>query len=94
MAILMNITLALNIISALSLIGLIYVYYNNLMKIKSKFTVGLMIFAASFLLQNFVALYFHITMMEFYTAKYEVYECFFTIIQTAAFLILLIITWE
>ena len=94
MTLLMSITLALNFVSIISLLGLIYVYYKNLKNIKSKFTIGLMIFAALFLLQNVVAFYFHITMMEYYTPKFEAYECVFTILQSIAFLVLVIITWE
>ena len=94
MAFLMSITLILNFVSILALLGLLYVYYKNLRHIKSKFTIGLIIFAALFLLQNVVAFYFHFTMMEYYTPKFEAYECIFTILQSVAFLILVFITWE
>ena len=94
MAMLMSITLILNAVSIFSLIGLLYVYYKNFKNIKSKFTIGLMIFAALFLLQNLVTFYFNITMMKYYTPEFELYECIFTILQTLAFLILLKITWE
>jgi len=94
MAILMELTLLLNALSILSLIGLLYVYFKNLQKIKSKFTIGLVIFAMFFLAQNLLSLYFNITMMEQYAPMFELYECVFTILQTIAFAVLLIITWE
>ena len=94
MAFLMSVAIGLNFISILLLFGLLYVYYKNLKNIKSKFTVGLFIFASLFLLQNIVALYYHLTMMEYYAPNLEKYECFFTLLQTIGFAVLLKITWD
>ena len=94
MAMLMKITTFLTSISTLLLLGLLYVYYNNLRKIKSKFTIGLFIFAILFLIQNIVSLYFYLTMMDYYASQVEVHVFILTLLQTIAFLILLKITWE
>lgn len=94
MAMLMNVTAILTGISALLLLGLLYVYYKNLKSIKSKFTVGLFIFAALLLLQNLVSLYYYLTMMDYYVPEVAVHIFILTLLQTIAFAILLKITWE
>ena len=94
MAMLMRVTTFLTSISTLLLLGLLYVYYKNLKKIKSKFTIGLFIFAILFLIQNLVSLYFYLTMMDYYASQVEVHVFILTLLQTIAFLILLKITWE
>ena len=94
MAMLMNITTILTVISILSLGALLHVYLKNLKKIKSKFTIGLLVFALLFLLQNLVSIYYYLTMMKYYTPEVEVHVFVLTLLQTIAFLILLKITWE
>ena len=90
----MNFTTILTSISTLSLLGLLYIYIKNLKNIKSKFTIGLLIFAVLFLLQNLVSLYFYFTMIEYFVPQVEVHVFILTLLQTIAFLILLKITWE
>ncbi len=94
MAMLMNITTILTVISILSLGALLHVYLKNLKKIKSKFTIELLVFALLFLLQNLVSIYYYLTMMKYYTPEVEVHVFILTLLQTIAFLILLKITWE
>ncbi|MBI3026767.1 hypothetical protein HYY70_01520 [Candidatus Woesearchaeota archaeon] len=94
MAILMGITTALTFISALFLAALIHIYTKNLKKIKSKFTIGLFVFAALFLLQNTVSLYFYFTMMDYYAPQVGLHVFIFTLLQTIAFFVLLKLTWE
>ena len=94
MAMLMNFTTILTGFSTLLLSGLLYVYYKNLRKIKSKFTIGLFVFALLFLIQNLVSLYYYLTMMKYYSPEVEVHVFTLTLLQTIAFLILLKITWE
>ena len=62
MAMLMSLTTILTIISTLLLGGLLHIYIRNLKNIKSKFTIGLFIFALLFLVQNLVSMYFYLTM--------------------------------
>ena len=94
MAMLMNFTAILTSVSTLILLALLYVYSKNLKKIKSKFTIGLFIFALLFLIQNLFSLYYYLTMMKYYTPEVEVHVFVLTLLQTIAFLILLKITWE
>jgi hypothetical protein len=85
---------ALTAVCILALLGLMYVYYRNLRQVKSKFTIGLMIFAALFLLQNIVSLYFYFTMMEYYVPAVEMHVFILTLLQAIGFLVMLKITWE
>lgn len=94
MAMLMNITIVLTAISILALGGLLHIYIKNLRTAKSKFTIGLFIFAVLFLIQNLVSLYYYITMMEYYSPEVEVHVFILTLLQAIAFLILLKISWE
>ena len=93
-SLIMNTTTILTGISTILLLGLIYVYYKNLRKIKSNFTMGLLIFAILFLIQNIVSLYYFITMMDYYVPEVETHVFIFTLLQTIGFGILLKITWE
>jgi len=94
MAMLMNATTILTGISVLLLLGLLYVYYKNLREIKSKFTIGLFVFALLFLIQNFISLYYYLTMMDYYSPEVEIHVFILALLQIIAFLILLKITWE
>ncbi len=94
MAVLMTLTTILTLVSTLLLITLAYIYTKNLEKIKSEFTIGLLVFAILFLLQNLVSLYFYFTMVAYYTSQVELQVFIFSLLQTIAFLILLKITWE
>ena len=90
----MNLTTIMTGVSTLAILGLLYVYYKNLRNIKSKFTIGLFIFALMFLLQNIVSLYYYITMKKYYAPEVEVHVFILTLLQTIGFAILLKITWE
>ena len=94
MAMLMSTTTILTGVSTLLLFGLLYVYSKNLKAVKSKFTIGLLIFALLFLLQNLVSLYYYLTMMQYYSPEVEMHVFILTLLQTIAFLVLLKITWE
>ena len=93
-SLIMNITTAITAVSTIFLLGLLYVYSKNLKKIKSRFTIGLLIFALLFLFQNLISLYYYITMMKYYAPEVEVHVFILTLLQAIGFLILLIITWE
>ena len=93
-SIIMKVTAVLTGISALLLGALIHVYIKNLRKIKSKFTIGLFVFALLFLVQNLISLYYYATMMEYYVPEVENHVFILTLLQTIGFAILLKITWE
>ena len=94
MAMLMALTTILTSLSAIILAALLYVYIKNLRKIKSNFTLGLLIFALLFLIQNIVSLYFYLTMMDYYVLAVELHVFIFTLLQTIGFAVLLKLTWE
>ena len=94
MALLMNISAILTMISIVILIILLSIYFNNLRKIKSKFTIGLLLFALLFLIEKLISIYFYITMMDFYSPQVTPHVFTISIIQSIALLILLKITWE
>ena len=93
-SLIMNITTILTGISTILLLGLLFIYYKNLRKIKSNFTIGLFIFALLFLIQNIISLYYFITMMNYYAPEVEIHVFILTLLQTIGFGILLKITWE
>ena len=90
----MNFTTVLTSISTIVLVVLLYVYFKNLRKVKSGFTVGLFIFALLFLIQNLVSLCYYITMKMYYTPEVEVHVFILTLLQAIGFSVLLKITWE
>lgn len=90
----MKLTTVITGISTMVLGALIQVYISNLRKIKSKFTIGLLIFALLFLVQNLVSFYYFITMMDYYAPEVEVHVFILNLLQLVAFTILLKITWE
>ena len=94
MAMLMNLTTILTIVSVVILGMLLHIYIKSLKKIKSKFTISLLVFALLFLLQNLISLYYYLTMMKYYSPEVEVHVFILTLLQTIAFSILLKITWE
>ena len=94
MSMLMNIATVVNGINILLVLSLLYVYLKNLVKIKSIFTIGLVIFALLFLLQNIISFYFFITMMPYFVNEVESYVFLFSILQTLAFIVLNWITWK
>ncbi len=57
----------ISIANVLMSISLLYVYIKNYLKMKLPFTLGLIIFAAIFLLQNLAAIYFQFAMIMYYT---------------------------
>ena len=94
MAMLMNLTTILAVVAILVLGFLLHIYIKNLRKIKSSFTIGLLVFALLFLIQNLVSLYYFLTMMEYYSPEVEVHVFILTLLQTIGLLVLLKITWE
>jgi len=83
------------------LLALLSIYLKNYREIKSKFTTGLLVFAALLLLQNvvttlFLALnvFFHISSQGFEIGRPQTPLSSVNIIQFIALLILLRITWD
>jgi hypothetical protein len=88
----MQYTLGLEVINVILLLYLVYVYSVNLRTIKSNFTIGLLLFSVVFLIQNIVAIYFSITMMEYYVQGLEGVVFILTLLETLAFSVFVYIT--
>lgn len=79
----------------LILLGLLlYVYGTTYAKLRTGFTLGLLVFASLFLFQNAVTLYSYTTMMSFYVAGVDLHVAIFTWAQTAGLGILVATTWQ
>ena len=70
------------------LIALLVTYGNSCRKVKSEFTVGLIFFAAFFLIQNLLSLYSYLAMFMFYAAGVGGLVLAITVAQTAGLSIL------
>ncbi|MBR9700043.1 hypothetical protein GOV09_06295 [Candidatus Woesearchaeota archaeon] len=81
-------------INILLVVSLLIVYVKNFKKVKSLFTLGLILFALLFLIQNIFSFYFAVTSMMLYAEGISNYVMIFSLLQTAAFIILNIITWR
>ena len=86
-----NIFTGVNLLLAASLFA---VYLRMALKTRSMFTLGLLVFAGLFLLQNAVSFYFFITMMPYFVPEVASYVLTLTLLQTIAFSILNWITWK
>jgi hypothetical protein len=84
---LMTWTLGFVIVNIILLVYLALFHLNHVRKIKSGFTLGLLIFVLVFLIQNLMAAYFYLTMMPLYVSSVEIPVFVTTVIETLAFLI-------
>jgi hypothetical protein len=83
-----------NVISVVTLVALMTIYFRNLRHMKSNLLIGLLLFAAIFLVQNIISLYYYFTMMDYYVRDVRNHQFILTVLQTIAFLVMLKITWE
>ena len=91
---LMDITTVLSGINILLVGFLLYVYVQNYVKMKSGFTMALLLFALLFLVHNVLYLYFALKMMPYYASDLGMFAFIFTLLQTLAFGILSWATWK
>ena|SRR2546425_4548694 len=90
---------ALNIafaaISAALLVALLYIYGRNATQIKSKFTVGLVLFAVLFLVQNVAGMWIYLSMNNAgMKADVAVPMLLLNVTETGALVALVAITWD
>ena len=89
---LMMYTGILTLLSIVLLVALLVIYSKNMRSLRSSFTVGLFVFALLFLIQNVVSAYYYWTMMSYYAPEVEIQVFVLSLLQTAAFGLLLYIT--
>jgi len=86
--------LGLQILNSVLLGILIFIYARNLTKIRSNFTLGLLIFAGFLLIQNLIGAYLGIGYMSSMTEPFENYAFAINITETIALLALFWISWK
>ncbi len=74
--------------------AMLYVYGNSYQKMRTGFTLGLLVFAALFLLHNAITLFSFVTMMPIYAAGVDLQVALFTWVQTVGLGVLLVTTWR
>jgi hypothetical protein len=82
---LMNLTLIFSIINIVLIMFILIIQARNFKVIKSPFTIGLLLFAFVFLIQNLLSTYYFVTMMKFYAKGLDIPAFINTILQTIAF---------
>jgi len=80
---------ALSAVNVLLLLGLIWIYGNSFRKVRAQFTVGLVVFAALFLIQNLISLYSFVSMFMYYAPGVTGIVLAITVVQTAGLGIIL-----
>ncbi len=84
----------LHIINIIIIVGLLFVYTQNYAKLKSKYTIGLMIFALLFLAQTAMGIYFDMSMVMYSSSRAENAATLLEAVKTVGFAILLWISWD
>jgi hypothetical protein len=77
------------LVNIILLIALIAIYTNSFRKIHAQFTVGLLFFAAMFLVQNLITLYSFLSMFMYFASGVTGLVLAITIVQTAGLAALL-----
>lgn len=75
-------------------LGLLYVYAQNYAKLRSKYTMGLIIFAVFFLLQSGMGLYFDATMVMYSSPEAANSAMLLEALKAIGFAVLLKLSWE
>ena len=94
MEFLMKATFVLTLLNLVLLSALFFVYIKNWLKLKSAFTAGLLLFNIIFLIQNIMSVYFYLTNMTYFVNMISMHAFMLTALQTLAFVVLNIISWN
>lgn len=94
MGFMLNLATGTEIVNVILLAGLIYIYLQNYRRMHSKFSLGLLFFAAFFLIQNLMAIYFQVAMVNYYTPEVSEQVFILNSIQTLGLLVLSFVTWK
>lgn len=94
MEMMMGSSIGLQFVNTILLVALIVVYARNLTKIKSNFTVGLLVFAGFLLLQNILGIFYGFSIGEQMGGMVENYVFAINITETIALLALFWISWK
>ena len=94
MALFMDLTFISASLNLILLAALLYPSARNFSKTRSSIAAGLMLFIVIFLIENIVAVYFHLTMMNLYTSPVQFQAMVLRVIQTISFATLLLVTYK
>lgn len=87
-------TVGVHIVNIILLIGLLVIYIRNYKNFKLKYTGGLIFFAAFFLIETLMALYFDTSMVMYYSTAAELNASILSVIKAVGLAILLWISLE
>ncbi|HYT01036.1 MAG TPA: hypothetical protein VEO20_10280 [Thermoplasmata archaeon] len=87
-----DVGLALASVAVLS--GLLYVYVGNFRHLRSAFSLGLIVFAGLFVLENLAAVYFYVVLSESYGAGVALPMLALNAAELVGFATLFIVSWR
>lgn len=94
MEMMMESTLGFHLVNITLLSLLIGIYVRNLIRMRSDFTVGLLVFASLLLVQNVAGITLGFGYMHSMTDQFESYAFLINVIETAALAALFWISWK
>lgn len=83
-----------SIVNIILLIGLLFVYVKNYLKMKATFSLGLILFASLLLIQNLGAVYSQIAMIEFYSKPIAGFAFILNVLEALGLASLAYISWK
>lgn len=90
----MTANVAVVVVNTLLLTGLMVLFARMVREVRSRFTLGLLAFAAILWLQNVVQLYFYATMMQYYVGQVETLVLVQNLLATVAVAFLTYVTFS
>lgn len=86
--------MAIHIINIILVLALLYIYLQNYRQLKTKLTAGLVFFAALFLIQGMMNLYFDASMVMYESASAQMASMVLEIVKAVGFAVLVWVSWE
>ncbi|HLC79173.1 MAG TPA: hypothetical protein VJG83_01965 [archaeon] len=90
----MELTVVVELVNIILLAFLLIVYANNYRQMRSALGLGLVVFAAFLLAQNLIAVYFHFSMIDYYSNEVMQHAFILSSVQTVALAALAWVTWK
>lgn len=86
--------MVLHAVNVVLLLMLLYIYLQNYRKLKTKLTAGLVLFAALFMLQSLMNIYYDTTMAMYPSTSAETAATIVEAVKAAGFAVLLWVSWD
>lgn len=90
----LDIATVFNVVNVVLLVSLFYVYITNYMKVRTRFGLGLILFAMLLLIRNAVAVYFQLLMIMYYTDEVASFALILNVLETLGLAVLSYITYK